>query len=210
MRPRSRMIRTVPCDSRMIGYARVSTSGQKLDMQIDALNRAGCTAIFSDHGASGASTDRPALQEALDALSPGDTLVVYKLDRLGRSVSHLSDLLTRFKDEAVHFCSLTEGIDTATAGGKLVFHVFAAVAEFQRDLIRENTISGLQAAKARGSRLGRPYALDDALIGEAQRYMTETGATVSDAARRFAVPRTTLSRGLGRISSARSDGLLDV
>ena len=197
MKPRSRMIRTVPSDSRMIGYARVSTSGQKLDMQIDALNRAGCTEIYSDHGASGARTDRPALQDALDALSPGDTLVVYKLDRLGRSVSHLSDLLT-------------EGIDTATAGGKLVFHVFAAVAEFQRDLTRENTISGLQAAKARGSRLGRPYALDDALIGEAQRYMTETGATVSDAARRFAVPRTTLSRGLGRISSAHSDGLLDV
>mgnify|MGYP000880837770 FL=1 len=199
MTPLSQPLRS---GARIIGYARVSTASQKLDMQLGVLERAGCSEIFSDHGASGGNTDRPALHEAMGALSPGDTLVVYKLDRLGRSVSHLSDLLTRFRDDGIHFCSLTESIDTATPGGKLVFHVFAAVAEFQRDLIRENTISGLQAARERGSRLGRPYALDDAFLNEVQRYMTETGATVSEAARRFAVPRTTLSRGLGRVLSA--------
>ena len=196
MTPLSQPLRSGACT---IGYARVSTAAQKLDMQLAALERAGCTEIFSDHGASGGNADRPALHKALDALSPGDTLVVYKFDRLGRSVVHLSDLLTRFRDDGIHFCSLTEGIDTATPGGKLVFHVFAAVAEFQRDLIRENTISGLQAARERGSRLGRPYALGDAFLSEVQRYMAESGANVSEAARRFAVPRTTLSRGLGRL-----------
>lgn len=189
----------VEADSRLIGYARVSTPEQRLDMQLDALKRAGCEKIFADHGISGAVGERPALTEAVDALKPGDTLVVYKLDRLGRSVHHLADLLRRFEDDGVHFCSLTEGINTATSGGKLVFHVFAAVAQFQRDLIAENTVCGLEAARRRGSQIGRPYVLDDEFLHDAQRFISETGGNVTDAARRFGVPRSTLSRGLTRI-----------
>ena len=139
-----------------IGYGRVSTLEQKLDMQLDALNAVQCDKIFSDQGVSGAKASRPGLDKALRVLSPGDMLVVFKLDRLGRSVLHLADLLTRFHNEDIHFCSLSEGINTATPGGKLVFHVFAAVAEFQRDLIRENTIHGLQAARDRDKSWGGP------------------------------------------------------
>ncbi|MCA8928914.1 MAG: recombinase family protein [Alphaproteobacteria bacterium] len=185
--------------SRLIGYARVSTADQRLDMQLDALKRAGCENIFADHGVSGAVGERPALSEAVNALKSGDTLVVYKLDRLGRSVHHLADLLKRFEDDGVHFCSLTEGINTGTSGGKLVFHVFAAVAQFQRDLIAENTICGLEAARRRGSRIGRPYALNDALLIDAHRFIVETGGNITDAARQFGVPRATLDRGLDRL-----------
>lgn len=183
----------------VIGYARVSTVEQRLDMQLDMLKSAGCADIFADHGISGAKAERPALSDTMAALTPGSTLVVYKLDRLGRSVAHLADLLTRFRESNVHFCSLTEGINTATSGGKLVYHVFAAVAEFQRDLIRENTICGLEAARQRGSRLGRPFALDDTLLLNLHHYMNESGITVSEAARRFNLSRATLDRGLDRL-----------
>lgn len=119
---------------RKIGYARVSTTDQKLDMQLDALNGSGCEQIFTDHGVSGAKASRPGLDEALEVMQPGDAIVVYKLDRLGRSVQHLSDLLVRLRGEGIHFCSLSEGINTTTPGGKLVFHMFSSIAEFQRDL----------------------------------------------------------------------------
>jgi len=136
-----------PAGGRIIGYARVSMSDQKLDHQLDLLEKVGCHKVFCDHGVSGGKARRDGLDKALEYLGTDDVLVVYKLDRLGRSVLHLSDLITRFDNQGIHFCSLSEGIDTTTSGGKLVFHIFAAMAEFHRDLIRENTLSGLEAAR---------------------------------------------------------------
>ncbi|MEO1207187.1 MAG: recombinase family protein [Pseudomonadota bacterium] len=187
---------------RLIGYARVSTDDQRLDMQLDALQRAGCAPIFYDHGVSGGESERPGLSEALRHLVEGDTLVVYKLDRLGRSVLHLADLITRLDNESVQFCSLTEGIDTTTAGGKLVYHVFAAVAEFSRTLIRENTCAGIEAARGRGVRIGRPPLLSDADVLEAHRFMHQDGATYRRTAERFGVSESTLHRSLGRLGNS--------
>ncbi len=138
----------------LIGYARVSTVDQKLDLQDDALTRAGCERIFTDTG-GGAGAERAGLEQALAFVRAGDTLVVWKLDRLGRSLRHLIETLAALRDRGVGFRSLQESIDTATSGGKLVFHVFAALAEFERDLIRERTVAGLAGARARGRRGGR-------------------------------------------------------
>jgi DNA invertase Pin-like site-specific DNA recombinase len=135
--------------SHLLGYARVSTSDQHPELQVDALTAAGCYRVFTDR-ASGASTDRPELTTVLDQLRPGDTLVVWKLDRLGRSLRHLVDTITCPAERGVGFRSLQESIDTTTPGGKLVFHVFAALAEFERDLVRERTTAGL-APPARGA-----------------------------------------------------------
>ncbi|MBN9890155.1 recombinase family protein [Salipiger abyssi] len=183
---------------RLIGYARVSTEDQRLDMQLDALQRAGCEQVFYDHGVSGAHTARPGLDEMLEYLASGDMLVVYKLDRLGRSSFHLADLLTRFSNLDVQFHSLTEGINTTSFGGRLVYHVFAAVAEFHRDLIRENTMNGLRAARERGSAIGRPRKLTEAKIIEAHRYIHQDGKTYAQAAQRFDVSESTLSRAIKR------------
>ena len=139
----------------LLGYARVSTNDQQPHLQVDALERAGCYRVFTET-ASGARTDRPTLAQVLDQLRPGDTLVVWKLDRLGRSLRHLVDTVTGLADRGIGFRSLQEAIDTTTPGGKLVFHVFAALAEFERDLIRERTSAGLAAARARGRHGGRP------------------------------------------------------
>lgn len=179
---------------RLIGYARVSTADQKLDMQLDALNAAGCEKVFYDHGVSGAKAERPGLEALLNNLIEGDMLVVYKLDRLGRSSLHLADLLTRLGNMDVQFCSLTEGINTASFGGRLVYHLFAAVAEFHRDLIRENTINGLRAARERGSKIGRPKKLSDADVLEAHRRMHQEGDSLACTARRFDVSESTLLR----------------
>ncbi|WP_269584238.1 recombinase family protein [Roseibium sp. Sym1] len=186
---------------RLIGYARVSTYEQKLDIQLNALKQAGCKSIFQDRGLSGALAERPGLDKALHALAAGDTLVVYKLDRLGRSVLHLADLITRLDANGVQFCSLTEGIDTTTSGGKLVFHVFAAVAEFSRNLIRENTRAGLMAARERGAQIGRPRCLTDEQVLEAQSYMQERGKSPDEAAARFGVSASTLRRSIHRIGA---------
>jgi len=183
---------------RKIGYARVSTAEQKLDMQLDALNAAGCDEIYTDHGISGAKAKRPGLDKALAALAPGNALVVFKLCRLGRSVLHLTDLLTRFKNENIHFVSLSEGINTTTPGGKLIYHIFASMAEFQRDLIRENTIHGLQAARDRGQKLGRPYALDEYAILGAHRRIEQEGASTADMARVLNVSHSTMKRAFER------------
>ena len=150
-----------------VGYARVSTHDQKLDLQIDALERAGCDLIFADQGTSGVLANRPELEKALRTVSSGDELVVWKLDRLGRSVSHMSSLLEGFQSDSVQFSSLTEGIDTATMSGKLVYHIFSAIGEFERDLIIERTTSGMQAAKAKGIHVGRPRLLNDEDAGRA-------------------------------------------
>ena len=188
-------------NGRFIGYARVSTEDQKLDLQLDALARAGCERVYKDHGVSGGKADRPGLDAALQALCKGDVLIVYRLDRLGRSVLHLADLLARMDRDGIHFCSLTEGINTTTPGGRLVFHVFAAVAEFTRDLIRENTVCGLNAARARGVRIGRPFLMDDNMLIEAHRYMRRKKRTLEQTARRFKVSKSTLTRGFGRIGA---------
>jgi len=138
---------------------RVSTIEQNLDLQSDGLKKAGCKRIFRDEGVSGASTNRKGLEEALGILKPGDVLIVWRLDRLGRSLQHLINIIDKLRTNGVGFRSLSENIDTTTAGGKLVFHLFCSLAEFERGLIAERTRAGLQAAKKRGKRLGRPSSL---------------------------------------------------
>jgi DNA invertase Pin-like site-specific DNA recombinase len=142
----------------LIGYARVSTTDQTLDLQKDALEKAGCSRIFTDT-ASGAKAERIGLDEAMSHLREGDTLVVWRLDRLGRSLKHLIETITALNNRKIGFKSITEAIDTTTSGGKLIFHIFGALAEFERDIIRERTQAGLNAARARGRKGGRPKAL---------------------------------------------------
>ena len=149
----------------LIGYARVSTQDQKLSSQRDALKKAGCERIYTDK-ISGASENRSGLDKAMDQLRPGDTLVVWKLDRLGRSLSHLVELVNNLKEREIGFRSLQENIDTTSGVGKLVFHIFASLAEFERDLIRERTIAGLNSARARGRLGGRPKVMNEKKSGD--------------------------------------------
>jgi DNA invertase Pin-like site-specific DNA recombinase len=151
----------------LIGYARVSTHEQTLNLQQDALTKAGCTKIFTDT-ASGAKTERIGLEEALTYVRKGDTLVVWRLDRLGRSLPHLITTMTDLEERGIGFKSLTENIDTTTSGGKLIFHIFGALAEFERNLIRERTQAGLTAARARGKTGGRPKVLTGRKLSIAQ------------------------------------------
>jgi DNA invertase Pin-like site-specific DNA recombinase len=193
-----------------IGYARVSTQDQTLSLQQDALTEAGCERIFTDT-VSGARTDRPGLDEALEYVRSDDTLVVWKLDRLGRSLPHLIETITRLQERGVGFKSLTEQIDTTTSGGKLIFHVFAALAEFERDVIRERTQAGLAAARARGRRGGRPKAaaLSDARkVALAQRLYEDRDNSVDDICKTLRVSRATLYRYLaaGKRQQAQKGG----
>ena len=183
---------------RRIGYARVSTQDQKLRMQLDALQAAECDQIFRDHGVSGGKASRPGLDQALKTLRRGDALIVLKLDRLGRSVQNLSDLLVRFGAEGIHFCSVAEGINTTTPGGKLVYHLFAAMAEFQRDVIRENTVLGLAAARERGKALGRPPSLDIGSILNIHQAVMQEGRSIADVARHYKVSHASVTRGFKR------------
>ena len=144
----------------LVGYARVSTTDQNLDLQRDALQTAGCERTFTDT-ASGAKTERPGLTQLLKECRQGDTLVVWKLDRLGRSLPHLVETVREMEAQGIGFKSLQENIDTTTPGGKLIFHIFASLAEFERDLIRERTNAGLTAARARGRKGGRPKGVMD-------------------------------------------------
>ena len=144
----------------LIGYARVSTNEQNLDLQKDALEKAGCKEIYVEQ-ASGSKSSRPELERAIEMLREEDTLVVWRLDRLGRSLKHLIELVTELEESGIGFKSLTESMDTTTNNGKLIFHIFGALAEFERNLIRERTQAGLAAARARGRKGGRPHALDD-------------------------------------------------
>jgi DNA invertase Pin-like site-specific DNA recombinase len=143
----------------MVGYARVSTDEQSTDLQIDALKRAGCDCILVDRGVSGAQESRPSLDKALALLQSGDTLATWKLDRLGRSLSHLIRIISSLERSGVAFRSLSEAIDTSTASGRLLFHVMGALAEFERSLASERTRAGLAAARARGALIGRPSKL---------------------------------------------------
>ncbi|WP_175777279.1 recombinase family protein [Burkholderia anthina] len=151
-----------------VGYARVSTEEQFLDLQLSALKHAGCDTIFSDHGVSGTRKDRQGLNDALAHLARGDTLVVWRLDRLGRSLSQLVILMSGLRDRGVHFVSLNESIDTDSPTGMFMFHMIAALAEFERALISERTKAGLAAARHRGSKLGRPRALSPQELAEAK------------------------------------------
>ncbi len=191
----------IDAPGRHIGYARVSTKDQKLRMQLDGLKAVGCHHIFKDHGVSGTKASRAGLDAMLAELKSGDTVVVFKLDRLGRSVLHLADLLVRFQHEGIHFCSLSEGVNTTTPGGKLVYHLFSAFAEFQRDIIAENTSLGLEAARKRGSKLGRPPVLDIETVLAAHQAIAQRGLSISETARHLGVDRTTLRRALAKVGA---------
>ena len=175
-----------------VGYARISTADQNLDLQRDALTKAGCERLFEDQ-ASGSRADRPGLAEAIEFARKGDTLVVWRLDRLGRSLPHLLDVVGGLAERGVGFRSLTESIDTTTSGGKLVFHVFGAIAEFERSLIRERTHAGLKAARARGRVGGRPRAMTDGKIAAARRLLQD-GTPVRDVAEALGLSVPTLYR----------------
>jgi len=179
----------------LIGYARVSTADQNLDLQSDALSKAGCQRVFMDT-ASGSLADRPQLTACLDYVRDGDTLVVWRLDRLGRSLPHLIDTVRGLADRGIGFKSIQESIDTTTPGGRLVFHVFAALAEFERDLVKERTYAGLAAARARGRVGGRKPALTPAKAKAAQGLFDAGGTTVADIAKVVGVSRATLYRSL--------------
>jgi DNA invertase Pin-like site-specific DNA recombinase len=176
-----------------IGYARVSTTDQTLDLQKDALQKAGCERIFTDT-ASGAKSERIGLDEALSYVRPGDTLVVWRLDRLGRSLKHLIETITALNAKSIGFKSITEAIDTTTSGGKLVFHIFGALAEFERDIILERTQAGLLAARARGRNGGRPKALTQKKAQMAQALYADKNNTVSDICKTVNISRATLYR----------------
>jgi DNA invertase Pin-like site-specific DNA recombinase len=180
----------------LIGYARVSTQEQTLALQRDALTKADCARVFTDT-ASGAKADRPGLEEALDFVRAGDTLVVWKLDRLGRSLPHLLETVAGLQKREVGFKSLTEQIDTTTSGGKLIFHIFASLAEFERDIISERTNAGLAAARARGKNGGRPKAAalsDPKKVALAQRLYDDTTNSIDDICKTLRVSRSTLYR----------------
>lgn len=177
-----------------VGYARVSTDDQTLDLQRDALTAAGCAQHFEDT-ASGATVERAGLQAALAYVRADDTLVVWRLDRLGRSLRALIELLNGLRERQVGFVSLTEQIDTTTPGGKLIFHVFGALAEFERDLIRERTNAGLRAARARGRTGGRPKALADPKKRALAQALYDGGQTdVATICQTLGISRATLYR----------------
>jgi len=177
-----------------VGYARVSTQDQDLSLQLDALVAAGCGKVFEDR-ASGTRADRPGLKAALDYLRNGEVLVVWKLDRLGRSLPHLIETVTALSERSVGFRSLTEAIDTTTPGGRLIFHIFGALGQFERDLIQERTLAGLTAAAERGRKGGRkPVITDDKL--KRARGMIGNGLTVREIATRLKVGKTALYEAL--------------
>lgn len=178
----------------LIGYARVSTVEQSTALQTDALHKAGCERIFEDR-ASGARVDRPGLTEALAYLRDGDVLAVWRLDRLGRSLPHLIETIGKLEAQGVGFRSLTENIDTTTSGGRLVFHLFGALGQFERDLISERTKAGLAAAVARGRKGGRKPVVTADKLERAAAYMAD-GLTVREAAARLKVSKTALYAAL--------------
>lgn len=185
--------------SRMkIGYARVSTEEQSLDLQVEALRHAGCDLIFTDHGVSGAIADREGLSAALKRMKAGDSLVVWKLDRLGRSLKFVIDLIEKFQGQGCGFVSLTEGFDTTTNTGMLVFHIIAAIGQFERVLISERTVAGLAAARRDGRQIGRRHSLTNEAIIEAHRLVTMERRPISRVAKQFDVSHDTLKRGFRR------------
>lgn len=196
----------------LVGYVRVSTADdrQNTDLQRDALKSVGIDdrQIFEDR-VSGARATRPGLAACLDYLKPNDVLVVWKLDRLGRSLPHLIEIVASLRARGVGFRSLTETLDTTTAMGEFLFHVFGALAQYERALIRERVKTGLDSARARGRRGGRPRTLDSERIGAAQALLAEGRMTVTSVARSFGVPRSTLADSLKRESDANASTQLE-
>ena len=178
-----------------IGYARVATADQALALQTEALETAGCARIFTDQGVTGIATRRPGLDQALAALGPGDVLVVWKLDRLGRSLSHLVQLMAGFAERGIGFESLTEKIDTSTATGRLVYQIAAVFSEFERSLIAERTRAGMDAARRKGTRMGRKRVLTPSQIAHA-RSLVDGGESIPKVAQSLNVSRASLYRAL--------------
>lgn len=178
----------------IVGYARVSTEEQKLDLQLQALEKAGCNRIYHDHGQSGSRFDRTGLDAALESLVPGGTLVVWRLDRLGRSLSGLVQLVDQLGKREVNFRSLMENIDTHSPGGRLMFHLMASLAEFEKAIISERTRAGLSAAKARGAHVGRPRVLTDQQISEAIWSIRHRASSIADVAQKLKISQRTLRR----------------
>ncbi len=177
----------------LVGYARISTTDQTLDLQRDALTKAGCSKIFTDT-ASGAKSEREGLTESISYVRAGDTLIVWKLDRLGRSLKDLIERITELNNRHIGFKSITENIDTTTSGGKLIFHIFGALAEFERDIIRERTNAGLEAARSRGRKGGRPRALTPQKIQVARTLYADKSTAVSEICKMLGISRHTLQR----------------
>ena len=187
----------------LIGYARVSTQDQKPELQHDALAAAGCEKVFTEK-ASGAQRDRPELAAAVAYMREGDTLVVWKLDRLARSMKQLIETVERLEARGIGFRSLTEAIDTTNAGGKLVFHIFGALAEFEHSLIRERTLAGLAAARARARKGGRRPVMSPADVRKAAAMLTDPQITKAEVAKHFGVSRVTLNASLEREGLAKA------
>ena len=181
-----------------IGHARVSTTDQDLALQLDALAKAGCASVFEDK-ASGTKADRPGLAAALGFVREGDILTVWRLDRLGRSLPHLIETVNALETRGVSFRSLTEAIDTTTPGGRLIFHIFGALGQFERDLIRERTRAGLDAAAARGRQGGRKPVMTEEKLRRAQALLVQ-GLTVREVAARIKVGKTALYAALATAS----------
>ena len=189
----------------LLGYAGVSTVDQDPQLQLDALAGVGCYRVWADQ-ASGSRARRPQLDELLDHLRDGDTLVVWRLDRLGRSLRHLLDVVTDLEARGVGLCSLTEQIDTTTATGRLVFAVFAAMAEFERDLIRERTQAGLAAARAQGRTGGRPAKMTEVKLAAARHLLAEDQLTMTEIAATIVVSEERLAEGSGVLDGAEGSG----
>lgn len=183
-----------------IGYARVSTADQNLDLQIKALEEAGCEKIFTDK-TSGVNFERKGLTEIIEFVRTGDMLVVWKLDRLGRSLQDLINTVNLLQEKDVEFTSISEGIDTTSAGGKLVFHIFGALAEFERELIRERTKAGLAAAKARGRTGGRPRKLNKKQIQMMKKMWESEEYQVKEICHTFDISRSTLYRNIKELEA---------
>lgn len=189
---------------KFVGYARVSTVDQNLDLQLDALEKAGCTVFFSDI-ASGAKDNRPGLAQAMDALTEGDTLIVWKLDRLGRSLKHLVHTVESLTHRKIGIRSLSDaGMTTETATGRLMFNMLASLAQFERELIKERTQAGLKSALARGRKGGRKPHLTNEKFQEASRLINVNGLTVRQAAACVRVSKSTLYAALARTRNQQS------
>jgi len=178
-----------------IGYCRVSTIEQNLDLQLDALKKAGCDRIFEDK-ASGSKDDREGLQMALKFARGGDCIIVWRLDRLGRNLSHLIETINSLSSRGVSFRSLTESIDSSTPSGRLVLHIFASLAEFERALLRERTKAGIESARARGRLGGRPKVLDEKRIAMLKTLTGNPEAKINDIARVLGISRSSIYRYL--------------
>ncbi|KSV61345.1 DNA invertase [Sinorhizobium sp. GW3] len=189
---------------RNIGYGRISTTEQSLDLQLAALKAAGCSAILTDEGFSGADFSRPGLNKLLGTLRRGDTLTVWRLDRLGRSLFELLALVRDLNERGIEFRSLSESLDTSTSAGRLLLHILASMAEFERSLISERTRAGMAAARARGSRIGRRPAMTSEQLEEARIAIERIGKTVGEVADSYQVHPRTLLRLLKQQATIRA------